>query len=82
MLKGGGGLTGTAKRNRLPVLSHTPNGAGLPEWPRFDRCIDYIWISESVQLRASGLFLNQPAKDDPELWPSDHVGVWADVEIG
>jgi len=36
MLKGGGGLTGTAKRNRLPVLSHTPNGAGLPEWPRFD----------------------------------------------
>jgi endonuclease/exonuclease/phosphatase family metal-dependent hydrolase len=53
-----------------------------PEWPRFDRCIDYIWISESVQLRASGLCFNQPAKDDPELWPSDHVGVWADVEIG
>jgi endonuclease/exonuclease/phosphatase family metal-dependent hydrolase len=60
-----------------------PGGAPThPEWPRFDRCIDYIWISESVQLRASGLFLNQPAKDDPELWPSDHVGVWADVEIG
>jgi endonuclease/exonuclease/phosphatase family metal-dependent hydrolase len=52
-----------------------------PEWPRFDRCIDYIWISESVQLRASGLCFNHPAKDDPELWLSDHVGVWADVEI-
>ena len=60
-----------------------PDGAPThPEWPRFDRCIDYIWISESVQLRASGLCFNQPAKDDPELWPSDHVGVWADVEFG
>ena len=60
-----------------------PGGAPThPEWPRFDRCIDYIWISESIQLRASGLCFNQPAKDDPELWPSDHVGVWADVEIG
>ena len=60
-----------------------PGGAPThPEWPRFDRCIDYIWISESVQLRASGLCFNPPPKDDPELWPSDHVGVWADVEIG
>src|SRR5215471_9581918 len=30
-----------------------PGGAPThPEWPRFDRCIDYIWISESIQLRA------------------------------
>ena len=59
--------------------------AGLPthpEWKRFDRCIDYIWVSESVSIRASGLCFNQAAKEDPELWPSDHVGVWADVEIG
>jgi endonuclease/exonuclease/phosphatase family metal-dependent hydrolase len=60
-----------------------PHGAPThPEWPRFDRCIDYIWISESIQLRASGLCFNQPAKDDPQLWPSDHVGVWANLEIG
>jgi endonuclease/exonuclease/phosphatase family metal-dependent hydrolase len=60
-----------------------PGGAPThPEWPRFDRCIDYIWISESIGLRASGLCFNQPAKEDPGLWPSDHVGVWADVEIG
>jgi endonuclease/exonuclease/phosphatase family metal-dependent hydrolase len=53
-----------------------------PEWPRFNRCIDYIWISESINLRASGVCFNQPAKEDLELWPSDHVGVWADLEIG
>ena len=52
-----------------------------PEWPRFDRCIDYIWVSESIGIQASGLCFNQRAKDNPELWPSDHVGVWADLEI-
>jgi endonuclease/exonuclease/phosphatase family metal-dependent hydrolase len=60
-----------------------PGGAPThPEWNRFDRCIDYIWISESIKLQASGLCFNQPAEDNPELWPSDHVGVWADLEIG
>ena len=52
-----------------------------PEWPRFDRCIDYIWVSKSIGVQASGLCFNQPAKDDPDLWPSDHVGVWADLEL-
>jgi endonuclease/exonuclease/phosphatase family metal-dependent hydrolase len=52
-----------------------------PEWKRFDRCIDYIWVSESVKVKSSGLCFNQPARDDPDLWPSDHVGVWADLEF-
>ncbi len=52
-----------------------------PEWERFDRCIDYIWVSPPVKIHASGLCFNQPAKDNPDLWPSDHVGVWADLEI-
>jgi endonuclease/exonuclease/phosphatase family metal-dependent hydrolase len=61
---------------------HEPGGDPThPEWPRFDRCIDYIWVSESIGIQASGLCFNQPAKDNPELWPSDHVGVWADLEI-
>lgn len=52
-----------------------------PEWQRFDRCIDYVWISRSIEIRATGLCFNQPAKNDPDLWPSDHVGVWADLEL-
>jgi endonuclease/exonuclease/phosphatase family metal-dependent hydrolase len=60
-----------------------PGGAPThPEWPRFDRCIDYIWVSASIKIHASGLCFNQPAKDDPDLWPSDHAGVWADLELG
>jgi endonuclease/exonuclease/phosphatase family metal-dependent hydrolase len=52
-----------------------------PDWERFDRCIDYIWVTESINVEASGLCFNQPAPDDPNLWPSDHVGVWADLEL-
>jgi endonuclease/exonuclease/phosphatase family metal-dependent hydrolase len=52
-----------------------------PEWARFDRCIDYIWINESVKLHASGLCFDKPATANPTLWPSDHVGVWADLEF-
>lgn len=52
-----------------------------PEWPRFDRCIDYIWLKGNMTLQASGLCFNQPASDDPYLWPSDHVGVWADLAL-
>ncbi|MGE5306601.1 MAG: endonuclease/exonuclease/phosphatase family protein [Alphaproteobacteria bacterium] len=53
-----------------------------PEWVRFDRCIDFIWVSQSIRIQASGLCFNKPAPDDPTLWPSDHVGIWADLELG
>jgi len=51
------------------------------DWPRFDRCIDYIWVSPSLKVAASGLCFNNPAPDNPDLWPSDHVGVWADLQL-
>ncbi|HEX9143870.1 MAG TPA: endonuclease/exonuclease/phosphatase family protein [Candidatus Binatia bacterium] len=52
-----------------------------PQWERFDRCIDFIWVTKSMGVQASGLCFNRPAPDDPTLWPSDHVGVWADLEL-
>jgi len=52
-----------------------------PEWPRFDRCIDYIWVSPSIEIKNSGLCFDKPSRDNPDLWPSDHVGVWADLEF-
>jgi endonuclease/exonuclease/phosphatase family metal-dependent hydrolase len=52
-----------------------------PEWPRFDRCIDYIWVSPGIKVHGSGVCFNQPAPDNPDLWPSDHAGVWADLEV-
>ena len=52
-----------------------------PEWQRLDRCFDYVWVSKAMNVKASGLCFNQAAKDDPDLWPSDHIGVWADLEV-
>jgi endonuclease/exonuclease/phosphatase family metal-dependent hydrolase len=52
-----------------------------PDWDRFDRCIDFIWISESARLLASGRCFDAPSPNDETLWPSDHVGVWADLEL-
>ncbi len=52
-----------------------------PCWPRMDRCIDYIWVSPELRVVASAVCFNQPSADDPTLWPSDHAGVWADLEL-
>jgi endonuclease/exonuclease/phosphatase family metal-dependent hydrolase len=52
-----------------------------PYWPRMDRCIDYIWISDAIEVLASEVCFNRPSPDDPSLWPSDHAGVWADLRI-
>jgi endonuclease/exonuclease/phosphatase family metal-dependent hydrolase len=53
-----------------------------PGWPRMDRCIDYIWISGAVRVSGSGVCFDRPSPGDASLWPSDHAGVWADLEIG
>jgi endonuclease/exonuclease/phosphatase family metal-dependent hydrolase len=52
-----------------------------PDWGRFDRCIDFIWISKSLRLLASGRCFDAPSPEDETLWPSDHAGVWADLEL-
>ena len=53
-----------------------------PSWPRMDRCIDFIWVSGPLRVVASEVCFNQPSARDATLWPSDHAGVWADLEIG
>jgi endonuclease/exonuclease/phosphatase family metal-dependent hydrolase len=65
-------FTPLAGRNR--EVSH-------PYWARMDRCIDYIWISDGIEILASEVCFNRPSPDDPSLWPSDHAGVWADLRI-
>jgi endonuclease/exonuclease/phosphatase family metal-dependent hydrolase len=50
-----------------------------PYWTRWDRCIDYIWLAGPIQVIASGVCFNTPSAADATLWPSDHVGVWADL---
>jgi endonuclease/exonuclease/phosphatase family metal-dependent hydrolase len=48
--------------------------------PRMERCIDFIFVSGAVRVVESRVCFNQADADDPSLWPSDHAGVWADLE--
>jgi endonuclease/exonuclease/phosphatase family metal-dependent hydrolase len=63
-------------------LADSDGSVSHPDWPRMDRCIDYIWVSEDVKIVESGVCFDAPSPGDASLWPSDHAGVWADVELG
>ena len=45
-------------------------------------CLDYIWIRGAIRVVSARLAFDSPAVDDPGLYPSDHLGVAARVEIG
>ena len=45
-------------------------------------CLDYIFLSRATgSVLSAGLFANQPAADDDRLYPSDHVGLLAKIDI-
>jgi endonuclease/exonuclease/phosphatase family metal-dependent hydrolase len=46
------------------------------------RCLDYIWLRGAVRAGEARLVFDRPAADDPTLFPSDHLGISAHLEIG
>ena len=60
-------------------LSEVDGRSSEPEITRLSICLDYIWITQDLIIEKSSLCFNQPASKDASLWPSDHVGVWADL---
>ena len=49
--------------------------------PRISLCYDYIWLTAKLEVHDSGQCFNRPHPDDPTLWPSDHIGIWADLSL-
>jgi endonuclease/exonuclease/phosphatase family metal-dependent hydrolase len=45
-------------------------------------CLDYIWVSGAVRVASCRLAFDRPDPDDPTLYPSDHLGLSARLEIG
>jgi endonuclease/exonuclease/phosphatase family metal-dependent hydrolase len=45
-------------------------------------CLDYIWVRGAVRVVDCRLVWDRPAVDDPTLYPSDHIGLAAHLEIG
>lgn len=45
-------------------------------------CLDYIWVRGAVRVVDAQLVFDRPHPDDPTLYPSDHLGIGAFLEIG
>ena len=45
------------------------------------RCLDYIWLNGAARTADARLVFDRPGPEDPTLYPSDHLGVAAHLEI-
>ena len=45
-------------------------------------CLDYIWVRGAVRVVDARLAFDRPDPDDPTIYPSDHLGISAHLEIG
>lgn len=45
-------------------------------------CLDYIWVRGAIRVLDCRLVFDRPAVGDPTLYPSDHYGLSAHLEIG
>jgi endonuclease/exonuclease/phosphatase family metal-dependent hydrolase len=45
-------------------------------------CLDYAWLRGLVRAERARLAWDRPAVGDPTLYPSDHLGIVADVAVG
>jgi endonuclease/exonuclease/phosphatase family metal-dependent hydrolase len=45
-------------------------------------CLDYIWIRGGIRVDSARLAFDRPAVGDPTLYPSDHLGLVAELRIG
>jgi endonuclease/exonuclease/phosphatase family metal-dependent hydrolase len=45
-------------------------------------CLDYIWVRDAARVVSARLVFDRPDPEDPTLYPSDHLGIAAQLEIG
>ena len=45
-------------------------------------CLDYIWVRGAVRVASARLAFDRPDPEDPTLYPSDHLGISAHIEVG
>lgn len=45
-------------------------------------CLDYIWVRGAVRVQAARLVFDRPSADDQTLYPSDHLGISAELLVG
>jgi endonuclease/exonuclease/phosphatase family metal-dependent hydrolase len=57
------------------LVAEAMDTEGSPE------CLDYIWVRGAVRVESARLCFDRPAPDELTLYPSDHLGIAARLEI-
>lgn len=74
--------TPLVRRNWKEVLWHTFRNLRFNHTLRPWRgTLDYIFVSHHLRVNNCQVILNQPASNSRTLYPSDHFGIMADLEI-
>lgn len=50
--------------------------------PTWRGTLDYIFVDPRLKVQDCQIVLDQPAPDNPKIYPSDHFGLHAKIEIG
>src|SRR5262245_36313552 len=45
-------------------------------------CLDYIWVRGAITVESASLAFDRPAAGDASLYPSDHLGLRAQIRVG
>lgn len=71
-----------ANGNEPPVT--WPSGIQAPGMDKDGdpACLDYIWVRGAVMVKSARLEFDRAHPDDPTLYPSDHFGLSAHLELG
>ncbi len=83
-LRGAGFLSAYATANGTEPAVTWPSGLQAPAMDTDGPpdCLDYIWVRGAVQVHSARLVFDRPDPEDPGLYPSDHLGIAARLEIG
>jgi endonuclease/exonuclease/phosphatase family metal-dependent hydrolase len=75
----------TSKRNKVEQLARSMRQKMLNivahQNSSWRGTLDYIFVNDGVSVKACDVVLNKPAPHDPTLYPSDHFGLMATLEL-
>jgi endonuclease/exonuclease/phosphatase family metal-dependent hydrolase len=82
-MEGAGFRSAYAEANGTEPAITWPSGLQAPamDTDGDPACLDYVWLRGPVVAVQARLWADRPAVDDPTLFPSDHLGIVATVDV-
>ncbi len=83
-LRGAGFRSAYAEANGAEPAVTWPSGLIAPamDTDGDPACLDYIWLRGAARVGSARLVFDRPDPEDPTIFPSDHLGIAAQLEIG